>query len=160
MKAGWIAPVDDEHRAGLRGESRFRPVGEESSRLEDAGPAVADVENAVRLFVEVRYPPGRAGERRGIGSRQFPAILDIEPDRPEIVLVHAAVHGKSQRLALGFEVCGERREGPVRLAIAAAPVDAHVVLSQIEAASDVGRAIERLIPARLGASRSRHRETK
>jgi hypothetical protein len=40
--------VDDEHRSGLGSEIRFRPMGKKSSRLEDAGLAVADIENAVR----------------------------------------------------------------------------------------------------------------
>ena len=42
--------VDDEHRAGLRGEIRVRPLGEKTFRREDASCAVADVENAVRLL--------------------------------------------------------------------------------------------------------------
>ena len=67
---------------------------------------------------------------------------------------------KSQRLALGFEVRGECGKGPVRLAVVAAPVDAQVVLSQIEAANDVGRALEGLAAAGLGLGRSGRRETK
>ena len=47
--------VDDEHRAGLRGEIRFRILGEKTFRVEDASSAVADLENAVRLFEKVRY---------------------------------------------------------------------------------------------------------
>ena len=95
-----------------------------------------------------------------LAARQFPAILDIEADRLEIVLVHAAIHGKLQRLALALKVTGECRECLVRLAIGAAPKEAQVLLSWIEAASDVGRALERLVPAGLGPGRSRHRETK
>jgi hypothetical protein len=96
--------VNNEHRAGLRGEIRLRPLGEKTSRLEDASCAVADVENAVRLFEKVRYRARSTGERRRIGSRQFPSILDIEADRLEIVLIHATIHGKLQRLALALKV--------------------------------------------------------
>jgi hypothetical protein len=36
------SPADEEHRAGLGGEPRFRPIGEKPSRLEDARLAIAD----------------------------------------------------------------------------------------------------------------------
>ena len=134
--------VDDEHGAGLRSEIRFRPLGEKTSRLEDASYAIGDIENTIRLFEKVRYRARGTGERNGIGSRQFPAILDIEADRLEIVLVHAAIHGKLQRLALALKVTGQCRKCLVRLAIGAAPKEAQVLLSWIEAASDVGRALE------------------
>ena len=98
--------VDDEHGAGLRSEIRFRPLGEKTSRLEDASYAIGDIENTIRLFEKVRYRARGTGERNGIGSRQFPAILDIEADRLEIVLVHTAIHGKLQRLALALKVTG------------------------------------------------------
>src|SRR5688572_11690456 len=97
------SPVDDEHRAGLRGEPRFRPIGEKPFRLEDARFAIADKEHAVRLFIEVWYLAGRAGARAGVGAGQFAAMLDMEADRSEVGLVHAAIHGKLQRLALSFE---------------------------------------------------------
>ena len=144
--------VDDEHRAGLRGEIRFRPLGEKTFRLKDASCAAADVENAVRLFEKVRYRARGTGERSSIGSRPFPPILDIEADRLEIVLVHAAIHGKLQRLALALKVTGQCRKCLVRLAIGAAPKEAHVLLRWVEAANDVDRAVERLVPAGLGLS--------
>jgi hypothetical protein len=152
--------VDDEHRAGLRGEIRVRPLGEKTFRLEDASCAVADVENAVRLLEKVRYRARSTGERRSIGSRQFPSIFDIEADRRKIVLVHAAIHGKLQRLALALKVARQSRKCLVRLAIGAAPKEAQVLLSWVEAASDVGCAFERRVPASLGLGCSRHRKTK
>jgi hypothetical protein len=78
------------------------PLGEKTARLEDAGCAVADVENAVRLLEKVRYRARSAGERSSIGARQFASILDKEADRRKIALVHAAIHGKLQRLALAL----------------------------------------------------------
>src|SRR3990170_881585 len=96
--------VDDEHGSGLGSEFHVRPVGEKSFRLHDAHFGLADVENPVRLFVEVRYLAWGASEARRIRRGQFPSILDIEADRPEIVLVHAAVHSKPQRLALALKV--------------------------------------------------------
>jgi hypothetical protein len=128
--------------AGLRSEIRFRPLGEKTSRLEDASYAIANVENAVRLFKKVRYRAWGTSERSSIGSRQFLPILDIEAYRLEIVLVHAAIHGKLQRLAVVLKVTGQCRKCPVRLAIGAAPEEAQVLLSWVEVASDVGRALE------------------
>ena len=80
-----------------------------------------------------------------LAGSQLPAILNVEADRPEIVLIHAAVHGKAQRLAFAFEVRGECRKGLVWLAVVTAPVDTQVVLSWVEAANDVGRALEDLL---------------
>ena len=94
------------HATGLRSEIRVRPLGEKTSRLEDASYTIADVENAVRLFEKVRDRARGTGERSGIGSCQFPAILNIEADRLEIVLVHTAIHGKLQRLAPALKVTG------------------------------------------------------
>jgi hypothetical protein len=74
--------------------------------VEDASYAIGDIENTIRLFEKVRYRARGTGERNGIGSRQFPAILDMETDRLEIVLVHTAIHGKLQRLALALKVTG------------------------------------------------------
>jgi hypothetical protein len=47
-----------------------------------------------------------------------------------------------------------------RLAIGVAQEEAQVLLGRVEAASDIGRAVERLVSASLSLSRSRHRKTK
>jgi hypothetical protein len=51
-----------------------------------------------------------------------------------------AIHGKLQRLALALKVTGQCRKCLIRLAIGAAPKKP--LLSWIEAASDVDRALE------------------
>ena len=150
--------VDDEHRSGLRGEIRSWSPGEETPRLKDACLSVTDVENAIRLLVEIRYLAGRAGQRRCVGGRQLAAIFDIEADRPKIVPVHAAVHGKPQRLALGFEILCERCKGPIGPAIVPAPIGADDLPGEVEAANDVRLSVEGLSAARLGPRGPRHRE--
>jgi len=96
-------------------------VGGKASCLQDPRFLVADIENAVRLLVEIRYLTWRAAAGSRIGRDQFTAILDIEADRPEIGLIHAAVCGELQRLALSFEVRSKGRKSPVRLAAVAEP---------------------------------------
>src|SRR4029079_8593095 len=78
------------------------------------------------------------------------AVLDIKAYRSQILLIHTAVHGKTQRTALIFEVRGECCESPIRLAIAVAPIGTQGVLCKVEAANDVRRALEGLAAARLG----------
>jgi len=65
-----------------------------------------------------------------------------------------------QRLALAYEVRGKYRKGPVRLAVIAAPEDAQVLLSWVEAADDVGRALEGLATAGLSLGPTGRHETK
>jgi hypothetical protein len=134
------------------------PQGEETARLDNACLAVTDVENAIRLLVEIRDLAGGAGEGRRIGRRQLAAILDVESDRPKIVPVHAAVHGKAQRPALGFEVVGQRCKGPIGLAVVSAPIGADILAGEVEAANDVRLRAEGLGAARLGAGGLRHRK--
>jgi hypothetical protein len=73
-----------------------------SSRLQNASSALADIEDSVGFFVEVRYLAGCAGKCNG-SRDQYAAILDIEANRAKIATVHAPVHRKLQRLAFGFE---------------------------------------------------------
>jgi len=57
-------------------------------------------------------------------------------------------------------VAGQRPKCLVRLAIGAAPKEAQVLLGWVEAASDVGCAVKRGVPARLRLSGFRHNKTK
>jgi hypothetical protein len=108
--------------------NRSWPLGEETPRLKDACLSGTDVEDAIRLLVEIRYLAWHAGQRCCVGGRQLATILDIEADRSKFVAVHAAVHGKPQRLALGFEILCERCKGPIGPAIVFAPIGAECSL--------------------------------
>jgi hypothetical protein len=100
--------VDDEHRSRLRGEVRLRLLGEKLSGLENAGFAVADIEDAVRLFVEVRYLAGSAGARRGIAI-----ILSVRQLIPAVNLGGrgCSLH-RRERLYDRVFVHGSRRDQP------------------------------------------------
>ena len=71
----------------------------------------------------------------------------MKTDRPEIVLIHAAVYGELQRLTLGFEVRSKGLKGPVRLTAVSQPEETQVVLRWVEAANDIGRSIPLLYPS-------------
>ena len=64
------------------------------------------------------------------------------------------------QLALALKVARQGRKCLVRLAIGAAPKESQVLLSSVEAASDIGCAFERRVPASLGLGYSEHRKTK
>ena len=90
------APVDDQHRPGLGGVARGRRALRIARRLHDARAAVADIEHAVRLQMEIgrafaQYPPcAPACRPRSRGRR---AKIDLE---------HAAVHRKAKLAAVRF----------------------------------------------------------
>jgi hypothetical protein len=118
---------------------------------------VRDIENAVRLLVEVRClagAPWRYWQRLIHGHSRYRA------NRAQIALVHAAVHRELQQLALAFKIRGKCRKGPVSLAVVASPKDAQVCFGRIETTNDVERPLERPVQARLGLGRVRRRETK
>jgi hypothetical protein len=69
------APVDHQHRAGLRGELRREAAAGKFLRLDDAGLGAVDEEHAVGLHAEV------AGAIGGGQFFQLLAVLDVQPDR-------------------------------------------------------------------------------
>jgi hypothetical protein len=59
------------------------------------GAVTVHPEHAVRQHAEIARPG--AGHQASL----LVAILDIEPDRPAVVMIHARIHGKDQLAAIG-----------------------------------------------------------
>jgi hypothetical protein len=80
----------------------------EPAHLHHASSCIADIEDAVRLLVEVRHR-AYVGRRLGhVGAPQLLPVLDEQPDGPQLDAVHAAIHGKDQFQAAVGEIVGER----------------------------------------------------
>ncbi len=150
--------VDDQHRTRLRGEANVRPRGEECLGGHHSRAVLADIEDAVRLLVEIRR---RLHVGRGvlcIDRRELAAVLDIEADRPVVLAVHPAIGRKDEPLAFPFEMAGKRGEGAERLAVGMPPEEAEVALAEVEAADDVAVVLEALAPAGGGRGMNARQE--
>src|SRR6266566_9494022 len=117
--------VDHQHRARLRGEIRPRPVLEESARFDDSGGLAGDVEDAVRLHVEV------AGARVRVGAHQLAAVLDIEADRSVIGTEHPGVGCEEETGSIFAERVRQRGQIAVRFAVGSFPEEPYDLAPQV-----------------------------
>ena len=116
---------------------------------------VPDEEDAVRLQVEVSGTVFRRELLLLFG------VLDVEPDRRTVLVVHASVHREEKRFAVRVERRNERPEIAERRAALVIQEKPDVVLPRIEVADDIGRLARRLIAAgglRAAGERNGQRE--
>src|SRR5215217_2204656 len=142
---GMDPAVDDEHRTRLGRDLGLWLLAQVASGLDDAGAILRREEDAVRLHVEVALPV------RGAGALQLLPVLDIEPDRRPVLVVHAAVHGEGEIL-LDLAQPVERAVG---LALRTAPEQLQPVFAQVHGADGVIRVLVKEGPARPGRLRKR-----
>ena len=145
-------------RAGLLGEKRN--VGQRHvfinraalpevhaliERGESHHPAFAalEPEHAIGLQMEIAGPTG------AIEALPLLPPFHVKADGLQRVIIHAAVDGEAQRLALGGQRRGERLERAIGLAIAIEIVERQTVFPEIETADRIARAIE--VARRTGA---------
>ena len=96
---------EHKHRAGLGGEARGRGELLVGERFGDMGRAAAvNPEHAIRHHAEIAWPGARDEMSR------FHAVLDIEPDRAPVFMVHAGIHGEDQLAAGRGNLRGEAVE--------------------------------------------------
>ncbi len=100
-----------------------------------------------------------AGACAGGGPDELPAVLHIEADRIEGMVIHAGVHREERPAAFQLEMAIEGRERAEGLALAIAPEERELMHAQVDAADDVAFAImvNRTAGAALGLGADRRK---
>ena len=80
--------IDHQHRSRLRGWMQLLP--EVGACFEHPGPLARDVENAVRLHVEV------APARSGVGTNKFTAIFYVKTNGLLVGVEHPSIGGEDE----------------------------------------------------------------
>ena len=82
--------IDHQHRSRLRGHIWMQLLPEVGACFEHPGPFARDVENAVRLHVEV------APARSGVGTNKFTAIFYVKTNGLVVGVEHPSIGGEDE----------------------------------------------------------------
>ncbi len=128
--------ADDQHRAGLGGKQRHRLSGLQPLEIglgrDDMGTRSIGKEDAVWGAIEIRDRPLARRPAARVERHALMPVLDIEPDRHELVGIHAGVHRKGQCFPLGGERIGKCRKTTIGLAGPVFPEQSQIPLFRLQ----------------------------
>mmetsp|Transcript_552 Transcript_552/g.845 ORF Transcript_552/g.845 Transcript_552/m.845 type:complete len:277 (+) Transcript_552:1040-1870(+) len=133
----WVQfPVDDEHRAGLRGMTTTWRGFLERAALDHCRLAFVQTQDPVRQKAEV------AGTVRGDNPHLLLAVFHVEPHRGAIIVEHARVHRDPEVRAFGQNGL-DPAERPEDLSCFVAQEQAHVRVAHLDFAGRKLRVVEK-----------------